>query len=157
MVVADIRRVFGMIKIQSEKEEYYTAIYGMNVLAFGRENEARLVENLRRSPDFIPELSLVAAKDKMIVGHILFSRIAIQTKAHSFLRCPLHLWVFIRSSKNRVLAPNLYGRDWYAAENWDIKLLSWLVTQLTTLVLGLLLPGRKGLKRRFLFLMKLLW
>jgi len=72
-----------MIKIQPEKREYDTAIHEINVLAFGREDEARLVENLRKSPDFIPELSLVAVKDKMVVGHILFSRIAIQTKTGS--------------------------------------------------------------------------
>ena len=73
-----------MIKIQPEKGEYDTAIHEINVLGFGLENEARLVENLRKSPDFIPELSLVAVKDKMVVGHILFSRIAIQTKTGSF-------------------------------------------------------------------------
>jgi putative acetyltransferase len=73
-----------MIKIQPEKGEYYTAIHEINVLGFGLENEARLVENLRKSPDFIPELSLVAVKDKRVVGHILFSRIAIQTKTGSF-------------------------------------------------------------------------
>jgi putative acetyltransferase len=73
-----------MIKIQPEKREYDTAIHEINVLAFGLENEARLVENLRKSPDFIPELSLVAVKDKMVVGHILFSRITIQTKIGSF-------------------------------------------------------------------------
>ena len=73
-----------MIKIQLEKGEYDTAIHEINVLAFGREDEARLVEDLRKSPDFIPELSLVAVKDKMVVGHILFSRIAIQTKTGSF-------------------------------------------------------------------------
>ena len=73
-----------MITIQPEKEEYYTAIHELNVLAFGREDETRLVENLRKSPDFITELSLVAVKDRMIVGHILFSRIAIQTKTGSF-------------------------------------------------------------------------
>jgi putative acetyltransferase len=73
-----------MIKIQPEKGEYDTAIHEINVLGFGREDEARLVENLRKSPDFIPELSLVAVKDKRVVGHILFSRIAIQTKTGSF-------------------------------------------------------------------------
>ena len=73
-----------MIKIQPEKGEYDTAIREINVLGFGLEDEARLVENLRKSPDFIPELSLVAVKDKMVVGHILFSRIAIQTKTGSF-------------------------------------------------------------------------
>jgi putative acetyltransferase len=73
-----------MIKIQPEKGEYDTAIHEINVLGFGLENEARLVENLRKSPDFIPELSLVAVKDKRVVGHILFSRITIQTKIGSF-------------------------------------------------------------------------
>ena len=73
-----------MIKIQPEKREYYTAIDEINVLAFGLENEARLVENLRKSPDFIPGLSLVAVKDKRVVGHILFSRITIQAKIGSF-------------------------------------------------------------------------
>jgi putative acetyltransferase len=73
-----------MIKIRPEKGEDYTAIHEINVLAFGRENEARLVENLRNSPDFTQGLSLVAIKDKMVVGHILFSRIAIETKTGSF-------------------------------------------------------------------------
>jgi putative acetyltransferase len=84
MAIVNIKRIFRMIKIQPEKDEDYTAIHGIYVLAFGRENEARLIENLRKSPDFIPGLSLVAVKDKMIVGHILFSRIAIQTKTGSF-------------------------------------------------------------------------
>ncbi len=69
-----------MIKIQPEKEKYYNAIHGINVLAFGRENEARLVENLRKSRDFIPELSLVTLNERDVVGHILFSPIAIKTK-----------------------------------------------------------------------------
>jgi len=73
-----------MIKIQPEKGEYDTAIHEINVLGFGREDEARLVENLRKSPDFIPELSLVAVKDKRVIGYILFSRVTIQTKVGSF-------------------------------------------------------------------------
>ena len=36
-----------MITIQPEKEEDYTAIHEINVLAFGRENEARLVKKIR--------------------------------------------------------------------------------------------------------------
>ena len=41
-------------------------------------NEAQLVENLRTTREFIPELSLVAEMDGEIVGHILFSLIHIQ-------------------------------------------------------------------------------
>jgi len=69
-----------MISILPETKEFYAAIHEINVLAFGRESEARLVENIRKSSDFIPELSLVAAKEGRVVGHILFSRITIQTE-----------------------------------------------------------------------------
>ena len=52
----------------------------MNKLAFGQEDEPRLVDALRESDDFIPELSLVAVKEEKVVGHILFSPIAIETE-----------------------------------------------------------------------------
>jgi putative acetyltransferase len=73
-----------MIAIQPEREEDYTAIREINVLAFGRENEARLVKKVRERPDFIPKLSLVAIKKEEVVGHILFSPITIQSKTGSF-------------------------------------------------------------------------
>jgi putative acetyltransferase len=69
-----------MITIQPEKEGYYTAIYELNVLAFGREDEAKLLETLRKTSGFIPDFSLVALKEGRVIGHILFTSIAIQTK-----------------------------------------------------------------------------
>lgn len=63
-----------MITIRPERQEDHAAIGEVNRKAFGRETEARLVENLRRSPSFIPELSLVAVKDGSVLGHILFTR-----------------------------------------------------------------------------------
>ena len=48
--------------------------------AFGRENEARLVENIRNSPNFISELSLVAKEDENILGYILLSPVTIATE-----------------------------------------------------------------------------
>jgi putative acetyltransferase len=65
------------VVIRPEREEDITAIHDVNLLAFRGDGEARLVENIRRSPAFIPELSLVALLDGSVVGHILFSRIAI--------------------------------------------------------------------------------
>lgn len=47
----------------------------MNKLAFGRDNEANLVELLRQSKVFAPNLSLVATFDNEIVGHNLFTKI----------------------------------------------------------------------------------
>ena len=67
-----------MITIQPEKEEDYTAIHEINVLAFGRENEARLVKKIREAPDFVPELSLVAIKKRE--GHWAYS---FQSHNHS--------------------------------------------------------------------------
>lgn len=40
--------------------------------------EARLVEGLRASTDYIPELSLVYEKEGSIAGHILFSKAWVQ-------------------------------------------------------------------------------
>jgi len=69
-----------MITIRPETAEDYAAIREVNTLAFGREVEARLVENLRRLPDFIPELSLVGIEAGQVVGHILFSPLVIETQ-----------------------------------------------------------------------------
>ena len=69
-----------MITIRPETVEDYAAIREVNTLAFGREVEARLVENLRRLPDFIPELSLVGIEAGQVVGHILFSPLVIETQ-----------------------------------------------------------------------------
>lgn len=64
-----------MFNIRSETKLDYSAIGEVNALAFGRENEAKLIEKIRNSPNYIPELSLVAEIDEKIVGHILFSYI----------------------------------------------------------------------------------
>jgi putative acetyltransferase len=69
-----------MTTIHPETAEDYAAIREVNALAFGREVEAVLVEALRESPDFIPELSLVAVEAGRLVGHILFSPLVIETK-----------------------------------------------------------------------------
>ena len=68
-----------MLTIRPEQPLDYSAISEVNNLAFGQENEPRLVEFLRRSPGFIPELSLVAVLENQVVGHILFSPVVIET------------------------------------------------------------------------------
>ena len=72
-----------MITIRAERTEDFPAIHSVNLMAFGQEDEAFLVQRIRESSGFVPELSLVAAKDSRIVGHILFSRIHIETPTES--------------------------------------------------------------------------
>ncbi len=71
----------GMTVIRPETPADAAAIYTVNKQAFdGRESEAELVDAVRKSEGFIPQLSLVAEQNGLIVGHILFSRIQIQTE-----------------------------------------------------------------------------
>ncbi len=54
-------------------------IHQVVTAAFGQTSEANLVDTIRNSPNFIPELSIVATENGEVVGHILFSRIPIET------------------------------------------------------------------------------
>ena len=65
------------VKIRQENKDDFNAVFEVNKLAFGQESEANLVELLRNSNAFIPELSLVAIMDNQIIGHILFTKIKI--------------------------------------------------------------------------------
>ena len=62
------------ITVRSETAADQSAVFDVNTAAFEREKEARLVNALRASDAFVPELSLVAEKDGAIVGYILFTQ-----------------------------------------------------------------------------------
>ncbi|MGL4943441.1 MAG: GNAT family N-acetyltransferase [Thermoguttaceae bacterium] len=67
-----------MIFIRTENPADAAAVWEVNVEAFGREEEAKLVDALRRRTDFVRELSLVATTgENEIVGACLFSPIWI--------------------------------------------------------------------------------
>lgn len=69
-----------MVEIRQEEANDFPAVYNINSKAFKRKVEARLVDRLRLSEAFVPELSLVAIVDNRIVGHILFTEIMIVDK-----------------------------------------------------------------------------
>ena len=73
------RRKQVTITIRPAKERDYPNIFEINLLAFGGESEAQLVEGLRHSKYFIPQLCLVAEKDGKVVGYILFSHVILET------------------------------------------------------------------------------
>jgi putative acetyltransferase len=67
--------------IRPELPTDHRAIGEVHEQAFSRSNEAHLVEAIRASPGFIPELSLVAERQGAIVGHVMFSTVALENQA----------------------------------------------------------------------------
>ena len=68
------------IVVRREEAADVTAIHELNVVAFeGRDEEADLVDALRDAGDLV--LSLVAVDDDQLIGHVAFSRIAIETES----------------------------------------------------------------------------
>ena len=65
------------LKIRQENGDDFLDVLKVNKQAFGQYQEANLVNLLRKSNAFIPELSLVAILNNEIVGHILFTKIKI--------------------------------------------------------------------------------
>lgn len=65
-----------MITIRPELPEDFATVFAINQRAFGRPEEAQLVEELRRVAN--PQISLVAVRDAQVVGHIFFSPVTIE-------------------------------------------------------------------------------
>ena len=77
------------IHIRQEKPADYSLVNQLIWLAFrdmaeSDQTEHLLVDRLRKSDAFIPELSIVAEMDGKIVGHILLTKIHIQNEQQHF-------------------------------------------------------------------------
>ena len=75
--------------IRQETNSNHAAVHQLLVEAFGQEDEANLVDQLRKDPWFVDDLSLVAEVDERIVGYILFTKIAIVNHDQRFLSLAL--------------------------------------------------------------------
>lgn len=79
-----------MIKIRQEEEKDYDEVFKLTEEAFrdmehSDHQEHFLVEKLRRSLAFVPELSLVAEDGNgTIAGHILFTKLTIENDLETF-------------------------------------------------------------------------
>ncbi|MEG4818207.1 N-acetyltransferase [Microcoleus sp. K5-D4] len=63
--------------IRTENPEDVEAVRNINIAAFGRENEANLVDRLR---GIASTFSFVAVQSDRVVGHILFSPVVVEGK-----------------------------------------------------------------------------
>jgi putative acetyltransferase len=62
------------VAIRPERPDDAKAIAAVHRAAFGKDEEPAIVERLRAGPDFLPDLSLVAEEDGVVVGHTILSR-----------------------------------------------------------------------------------
>jgi putative acetyltransferase len=78
------------VKVRLENADDLEAVRDVNRLAFGGEDEARLVDALRAGG--FARLSLVAEEGERVVGHLLFSDLPIETRqgtVHALALAPL--------------------------------------------------------------------
>ena len=66
------------VTCRAERLEDHRAISDVVAAAFGSRAEAELVEKIRESEHFIPELAVVAELDGRIVGHVMISYATLQ-------------------------------------------------------------------------------
>lgn len=71
-----------MIAVRSETTEDHKSIRRVIELAFGRRNEADLVDALRVNAGL--HISLVALVDEQVVGHISFSPMSVESENETF-------------------------------------------------------------------------
>ncbi|WP_431244628.1 GNAT family N-acetyltransferase [Flavobacterium sp. P21] len=77
------------IKIRQERKDDFESVFQLIEKAFEKEEysdhkEQFLVERLRKSEAFIPELSIVAETENKIIGHILFTKLQIKNESQTF-------------------------------------------------------------------------
>jgi putative acetyltransferase len=64
--------------IRPERPGDENAIRAVETAAFGRDDEAKIVDDLRAGGEYIPELSLVVEEQGAIVGHVMLSRCHVE-------------------------------------------------------------------------------
>lgn len=73
------------VQIKREKQEDYNEVDFLLKLAFDNDHVAQVVQNLRLTDDFIPELSKVARINDQIIGVIMYSH-ALITKGRKTIK-----------------------------------------------------------------------
>jgi putative acetyltransferase len=64
--------------VRPEIPSDYEAVEELLRSAFGGSDESQLVQSLRASEDYVPDLALVAEENGKVVGHIVFSYVTLK-------------------------------------------------------------------------------
>jgi putative acetyltransferase len=72
--------------IRAERPDDEAAIYAVHRAAFGSDLEPRMVEEVRATDGFIPQLSLVATSGNQVAGHVLVSWFALEGSERRLLQ-----------------------------------------------------------------------
>jgi putative acetyltransferase len=94
-----------MIVIRAETTQDHSSVRSVNQLAFGRQNEADLVDALREKAR--PCISLVAIVDDEVVGHIFFSPVSIESGDDSFTAMGLAPMAVLPAHQNQGIGSRL--------------------------------------------------
>ena len=110
-----------MITLRKEEAKDFQNIAMVNDVAFGRKAESKLIDTLRNTKEFIPDLSAIAEVDGKVIGHILFYPITInegEKKHISLALAPMSIIpAFHKKSIGKLLV--IYGLQ--AAKNLGHK------------------------------------
>ena len=104
-----------VIEVRFETEDDYEAVRRVNELAFGRANEAELVDALR--PCAGPQISLVAVIDSLVVGHIFFSPVSVESGDGSFTALGLAPMAVLPEYQRRGIGSGLIREGLKACRN----------------------------------------
>jgi predicted N-acetyltransferase YhbS len=73
------------LTIRPEQPDDHDAIAEVTTAAFGRNVEARMIDAIRDSDGYVPELSLVAVQDVTVVGHAILSYVGLESRPERLL------------------------------------------------------------------------
>ncbi|HEY1208356.1 MAG TPA: N-acetyltransferase [Terracidiphilus sp.] len=108
--------------VRDERLEDYAAIRLVNEEAFGRRDEADLVDRLRAQGVVLA--SFVAEAEGLIAGHILFSRMSIETADNSVAAVALAPLAVMPKFQRQGIGKMLmaHGLDWLRTQSEQIVL-----------------------------------
>lgn len=95
------------IAVRAEHQQDHQAIDVVHLSAFEGDDEVALVEALRRSPGYIPELALVAEFKGRIVGHIMLTKVRLHQGAQEIEILGLGPMAVVPSQSHRGIGSEL--------------------------------------------------